>query len=610
MHEDHETTPVADEATVIRPLALAPGALVSNRYELESLLGRGGFGAVFKARDRLLGRAVALKTIALKQAGDGAEPEFLDEARTIAKLDHEHIVPVFDVGTDGDNGWIAMKLIEGEPLSSILKQRGALERSYAIALLTQAAAALDAAHRRGIIHRDVKPQNILVETRSSGPHAWLADFGIAKILSGATTSFDRLVIGTPGYMAPEQVSGRRIDARTDVFSLGCVALECFTGMRAFESTTFDELVYKVVHTEPAALGELQRRVGKDVEMAIRRALAKSPEDRYQTMEQFRDAISALVQESVPRKTLTSIRIAKRDPTVEWDGRTAVEVTGLSKRYGFRDRVLDGFDLSVPTGAVYALLGRNGGGKTTALRTILGLYRRDAGEVRLFGRDPEKHGPSIMARIGYVPEGFIGYDNMRVSDYLSFLSAYFPNWDTAYAHTLLGRFELPLDKKAASLSRGAQTKLSLVGALAHKPELLVLDDPTLGLDAIVLDEFFETVREVTRKYGTTILIASHNLLELEGVATHLGFMSDGRMMLSDTLESLRVRTREVRLTFRDDPPDLSKVDAFKQLRVSGRRVSGVILDTSSDALARLRSLGPEEIDVRELSLREMFVNLMR
>jgi ABC-2 type transport system ATP-binding protein len=303
-------------------------------------------------------------------------------------------------------------------------------------------------------------------------------------------------------------------------------------------------------------------------------------------------------------------MTKERPAEDWNGVTTVEVTGLRKSYGFTSSVVDGLDLSVPTGSVYALLGRNGSGKTTVLRTILGIYKRDGGDVRIFGRDPQRQGAAVMARTGYVGESFLGYDSTSVSAYLAFLARCYRNWDRAWCSTLLARFDLPLEKKVSALSRGAQTKLALIGALSHKPDLLVLDDPTLGLDAVVLDEFFETIAEVTKRFGTTVLLASHNLMEMESVVSHVGFLADGKLLMSDTLDALRVRTREVRITFRDDPPDLSKIAHFKQLRVSGRHVSGMVFDTASNAMDRLRSLNPEEIEVRELSLREIYVNFLR
>jgi len=593
---DNETVAFGDAQTIVRPASCDAPRVLNNRYQLGAMLGEGGFGRVYRAIDQMLGREVAVKIFP-------SRADFVEEARTIAKLDHPNIVPVYDVGQDDTNGWIVMRLVDGTSLAGSLAA-GPMSRAAGLAMLLQVAEALDAAHRRGVVHRDVKPQNILVEK----DRVWVADFGMARILSGDHTPASGIIAGTPGYMSPEQVSGRRVDARTDVFSLGCVIHEVFTGVRAFSGSTFADLAYKVVHEQPPALSELQRIAGKDVEALARRALAKSPDDRMQTIHELLVGLRAAADGTSDRNLAQ--RVTKKRGEEDWNGVMTVETSGLRKGYAFGPPVIDDLTFSVPTGSVFGLLGRNGCGKTTVLRTILGIYRRDGGNVRVFGRDPQHQGPAVMARTGYVGESFLGYEETSVADYLAFMARCYANWDRTWCSTLLARFDLPLETRVQALSRGAQTKLSLIGALSHKPDLLVLDDPTLGLDAVVLDEFFETIGEVTKKFGTTVLLASHNLIEMESVVTHVGFMSGGRLLISDTLDALRLRTREVRMTFHDDPPDLANIPQFKPLRVSGRHVSGMVFDTSSRALERLKSLNPDEIEVRELSLREIFVNFLR
>jgi ABC-type multidrug transport system ATPase subunit len=610
VHDDAtEVRAVDAHATLVQPSnPFAVGQRVNDRYLLEEVIGAGGFGQVFRARDDMLGRVVALKTILTGRRAGGDPQRLLDEARTVARLDHPNIIPIYDVGIADGIPWMAMKLIDGEGLERLLRS-GPLPRERAFEILAQTARALDHAHRRGIVHRDIKPSNIIVShSEGGGDHAWLADFGIAKILGGDSGAAEEIA-GTPAYMAPEQITGKRVDARTDVFALGCVAVEALTGLRAFQGGSYSELVYRIVHDEPNGLAQVRAAAGSAAEAAVKRALAKSPEDRVQTAAELVRMLTGGAPE--PKKTLTQ-RLLTREVALPWDGRYVVAAEGVEKGYGWRSRVVKNASLHIERGAIFALLGRNGSGKTTLLRTLLGIYRRDAGRVALFGRDPEKEGPAILARVGYVSESLPVYDTLRVGELLTLMSrVYAASWGHALAYSLLGRYKLPLTTKVKALSRGMRTQLGLVCALAHRPELLVLDDPTLGLDAVVLDDFFATLAEISRKEGTTVLMASHNIGEMESIATHVGLFADGHVILADTLAGLRTRTREVRLTFRDDvPPELTTMQDFRTVRSSGRHVTGVILDDSTGALDRIKALHPDEIEVRELGLKEIFINFMR
>ena len=599
-----ETVERSDAPTLALPRgSIATGSRVSGRYVLEESIGVGGFGRVFRARDEMLGRAVAFKILTRASVASN----LIEEAKTVARLDHPHIVPVYDVGVAGDTPWMAMKLIDGIGVDQVLRREGRLDRERAIRIATQAATALSHAHRRGIVHRDIKPSNILLSrTDDGGEHVWLADFGIAKILTAGTTSSEEVIAGTPSYMAPEQITGRRVDARADIFSLACVTAERVTGRKCFSGGSYSDMLYKIVHDSPD-LADVGAIAGDEVEHAIRRALAKSPDDRQQTVEEFARELQQL--ETRPRPRLKRL-LTREEPA--WDGRHVIAARDLRKSYDWRRTpILHDVSLHVERGAIYALLGRNGSGKTTLLRTILGIYRRDRGEVRVFGRDPQRHHASVLARVGFVTDTLPAYDTLRVSDYLDLLRASFPNWDDALAYELLGRYRLPLAARIKTLSRGMRTELGLLGALAHRPELLVLDDPTLGLDAVVLDDFFATLADVARRDGTTVLIASHNIAEVESVATHVGLFADGRIVVADRLDSLRTRTREVRMTFAEDvPATIRTIPEFTTIRTSGRHVTGVVLDESTGAIERLKALAPKEMEVRELTLKEIFVNFMR
>ena len=607
---------VADGATqVLSASELGRATRIADRYELTQRLGKGGFGHVFRARDSVLDRVVAIKTLDI--SGEGAEApgrfdSFLQEARTIAKFDHPAIVPVYDAGVDGSTPWIAMRLVEGESLASLLDREGPLGYDEVVALLRPVLGGLEHAHHRGVVHRDLKPSNILVEEGEGGVRPYIADFGLAKTLSERATSVSGSISGTPSYMSPEQITGRRVDGRTDLFALGCIIYQSLIGSRPFSGGTLTEVAYKIVHTQPERLAELGKRFGPKAGELARRALAKSPEDRFQAAAEMLQALEGAATGTEVRRARGWAPLKRRRARGEepWDGGDVLVVDGLSMKYGFRKKALDGLNLRVPYGAIFALLGRNGAGKTTLIRNVLGIYRPDRGTVKVFGRDVRRHPTDILARVGYVPESLTAYEWLTVGELLDFLRRCYPNWDNAYCYQLLARYDLPVDTKLKHLSRGMQTKVSLVSALAHRPDFLVMDDPTIGLDAVTLDEFFETLREVSHAHATTVLISSHNIPEVETVATHVGFIGDGQITFSDTLDGLRARTREVRLTFEDDAPPLQGVDGFKTTHISGRRVTGFVLDHSSGAIERLRALQPQELEVRELGLKEIFISLMK
>ena len=547
------------------PGSLPPGSLFAGRYRIGGLLGKGGFGQVYQARDERLERSVALKIVDRpgSTTSEGTD-RLLAEARTVARLDHPHVVSVHDAGIEDGVPWISSRLVNGQSLQDILIESGPLAQERVLQIILETASALAHAHAREIVHRDVKPGNILIERRDDGTeHVWITDFGIARVLREAQETAG-WIRGTPSYMAPEQVFGQPVDARTDVFALGCVAAELLTGKRLFSGDSASGVLQGIVHRDPVLAG-VEERGGTGWANVIRRCLAKAPADRWQTMNDLAAELRDLA--GAPPKRWSRGRLSwasRRRPRILSDRPVVAE--GVKKRYGFGTPVLNGVDLTIERGAVYALLGRNGCGKTTFLRTLLGIYRRDAGRVSIFGHDPQGGNPWLFAHVGFVPDVLAVDERMRVREALDFASHFYSRWDQAYCHRLLSRYDLPWEEKIRNLSRGMQTKISLVLALAHRPDLLVLDDPTLGLDAIVLAELMETL-EVARGEGVTVLLASHNYEELDRLATHAGFFRNGRIEISDSLDGLRRRVREM-------------------------------------------SPGPEASGPRELSLREIFVRLLR
>jgi len=224
---------------------------------------------------------------------------------------------------------------------------------------------------------------------------------------------------------------------------------------------------------------------------------------------------------------------------------AISAFGLTKRF-HRTPVLDGFNLEVPEGGIYALTGRNGAGKTTAIKILMNILAPTAGRCEILGADSRRLGPRELARIGYVSENQEMPGWMTVGFYLDFLRPFYPQWDTALEAELVEQFQLPRGRNLAHLSRGMRMKAALASSLAYRPRAIVLDEPFTGLDALVRDELIEGL--LARAENTTILISSHDLAEIESFASHVGYLENGRLQFSESLESLSARFREVALTF--------------------------------------------------------------
>ena len=221
------------------PDVLETGSVVAG-YRIVRLLGRGATGAVYLAVDPE-GNEVALKVLIPELAQDARFQErFLRESEIAASLDEPHVVPTLAAGDDGGILYLAMRFIDGLDLREILKRDGSLSAERAVDLAGQIGGALDAAHARGLVHRDVKPGNVLVETTDAGEHAYLCDFGLAKHLSSVNSlTGERAFVGTIAYISPEQIEGATIDARADVYSLGCMFFECLTGQAAVRARDRD-----------------------------------------------------------------------------------------------------------------------------------------------------------------------------------------------------------------------------------------------------------------------------------------------------------------------------------------------------------------------------------
>ncbi|MEU6425571.1 protein kinase [Microbispora sp. NPDC046973] len=263
-------------------------------YTVEEVVGRGGMATVYRARDQRLGRAVALKVLAPQLAHDDRfRDRFVRESRMVASIDHPNIIPVYEAGERDDLLFIAMRYVEGSDLRKLVQSEGALPVGRANPLFAQIASALDAAHAHGLVHRDVKPANILV-TRSD--HVYLTDFGLTKssAAEAGLTSHGHFM-GTPRYVAPEQIRGLPVDGRSDLYAFACVVYEALAGQPPFQRDTELALLYAHVSHDPPPLTPYRPDLPHGVNAVITRALAKSPGERFETCQAFvsalRDAIS-------------------------------------------------------------------------------------------------------------------------------------------------------------------------------------------------------------------------------------------------------------------------------------------------------------------------------
>jgi serine/threonine-protein kinase len=306
------------------------GEVIAGRYELEELVGAGGMSSVFRAHDTLLERKVALKVLHEHYTDDDQYVErFRREARTVAQLSHPNIVTVIDRGEDEGRQFIVFELIEGRTLKEVLDEEGRLPVGRALEIALQVARGLAFAHEHGLVHRDVKPQNVIL---NGDGRAKVTDFGIARSLDvqGGTTQTGT-VLGTSNYIAPEQAQGGEVDGATDVYSLGVVLFELLTGDVPFPGETFVAVAMRHVSEPPPSVLERRPDVPARVAHAVDRALEKHPADRFPTMDAFAAELEACLAALGPEE-YAEVTLVRPPPVARPRGRrllpTALVVLGL------------------------------------------------------------------------------------------------------------------------------------------------------------------------------------------------------------------------------------------------------------------------------------------
>jgi ABC-2 type transport system ATP-binding protein len=286
----------------------------------------------------------------------------------------------------------------------------------------------------------------------------------------------------------------------------------------------------------------------------------------------------------------------------------VEISGVSRSFG-KNVALDEVDLLVQQGSVVGLVGENGAGKTTLLKHVLGLFRAQTGFVRVFGKDPVEDPESVLGEIGYLSEVRDLPDWMRIGELMSYTRAFFPSWDDAFAEELREMFELSLDQKVKTLSRGQRARAGLIAAIAHRPQLLVLDEPSSGLDPVVRRDILSAIIRTVAGEGRTVLFSSHLLDEVQRVSDYVAMLHLGKMLLSSPMDD--VLTSHHRLTVRFEQPLDSplKIDGVLRCEGEGREWTVLCNGERASVEVQLTQLNGEIVDRASPTLDEIFVARM-
>jgi ABC-2 type transport system ATP-binding protein len=289
----------------------------------------------------------------------------------------------------------------------------------------------------------------------------------------------------------------------------------------------------------------------------------------------------------------------------------IHVHDLWKKYGRHD-ALRGLSFTVPPGSAYALIGANGAGKTTTIKVLMNILEPTRGNATVLGVDSRRIRPRELARIGYVSENQDMPERLTVAQYLDYLRPFYPQWDRQLEASILRQLRLPSARRIGDLSHGMRMKMALACALPFRPELLILDEPFSGLDPLVRDEFME---ELLRQAGDmTVLISSHELSEIDGVATHVAFLDEGKLLFEESMSDLTGRFREVHITTESDacPPGQWPAH-WLNVRAMGNVLMFVETKFSANALGdRVHSVvsGVRRIDAQPMGLRSIFTTLAR
>jgi ABC-2 type transport system ATP-binding protein len=305
-------------------------------------------------------------------------------------------------------------------------------------------------------------------------------------------------------------------------------------------------------------------------------------------------------------TPTQTRFESLNPPVPMSDAPVIEIDHLTKFYGSHEIVRD-LSLTVQPGSIYGFLGRNGAGKTTTIRILLGFEEPTRGRTRVLGEDSRRLSPEARARIGYLPEGHHVYGWMTVRACGEFQASFFPKWNQDVFEAVITHFRLEAKMKAGHLSRGQRAGLCLALTLAPEPELLVLDDPALGLDPVARRSLLQSMLYVTRQPNRTILFSSHLLSDVERVADRIAVLDGGVLRADCTVETFRQRLRHYVLKFRETPPAMPPLPGLLESFRTDRELLVTLANPTPEIEARFDALHPESIEQVAMTLEDAFVS---
>ena len=292
-------------------------------------------------------------------------------------------------------------------------------------------------------------------------------------------------------------------------------------------------------------------------------------------------------------------------------RTVIETAGLRKSYDDLE-ALRGLDLQVPTGSIFGFLGRNGAGKTTTIKVLLGMARPTSGEARVFGMSPrDAHGVDIRRRTAFVSDEKDLYDYMTVGEMIGFTRSFYPGWRGDLEQQYLRKFDLAPGRSIKGLSRGTRTRLALLLALCRGAELLVLDEPTTGLDPAMAEEALQALVSHVAREASTVFFSSHQLTEVEQIADHIAIIDRGQCVVSGALDDLREHYQRIQLVFEGEAPDIMvHAPGSHRVRRHGRVVTILSSRGGTAVVDEVRGYRPVTIDVTPVSLKDIFLESVR
>ncbi len=288
---------------------------------------------------------------------------------------------------------------------------------------------------------------------------------------------------------------------------------------------------------------------------------------------------------------------------------AIEIKNCTKCFR-RTAVVKDLCLSVEPGTVYGLAGDNGAGKTTTIKMMLGMLRANSGSIRVLGFDPWDNGVELKKNIGYVSENRELYDWMTVTEIIWFNSQFYETWDETLAAETLKSMELDPKKKIKQLSRGMRAKVCLMLALSHRPDLLILDEASSGLDPLVRREILEHIITLIQSEGRTVFFSSHQIDEVERVSDRVGILCEGDLLRDESLDDIKATSKIIRVAWNSDMPDHTKFENVTCIEESGREKAYFTDSFSDELLQQFKQLNPAMIDVQDLKLEEIVVETIR